>query len=200
METNIYELAKMHIPNKYGILPKVNMARCAWNSLRGNLHEWTPEVANSLKHGPLYEIKYFLSRLPYTTKLVNMNWSEEVLESFGFVKAKIKNKVTQDHYIGSYTVGECALDNPDVYLVDGTLERFTKELYPYVFLVNYVTQPENKKLSNLKGKCLTIDKYKVAGIKIYNEYREECENPPMPEIFTEWENEKYFGSDLSRFM
>ena len=83
------------------------------------------------------------------------------------------------------------IDNPDVYLADGTLETFTYELYPYTFLANYVTNPENRKLSNLKGKCLTNDKYDRAGIQIYNEYGTECENPLMPEIFTEWEAKKY---------
>ena len=191
MNTEISELAKMHIPNKHGDLHKVNMAECAWSALRGCLHLWTPEVANAKPYGRLNEIKYFLERLPYTTKLVNMNWSQSVIESFGYVKTKIKDEVTLDHYIGSYTVGECSLDNPDVYLADGTLETFTYELYPYTFLANYVTNPENRKLSNLKGKCLTNDKYDRAGIQIYNEYGTECENPLMPEIFTEWEAKKY---------
>ena len=38
---------------------KLNMARITWNSLRGNLHEWTPEVANAQPRGELYEIKYY---------------------------------------------------------------------------------------------------------------------------------------------
>ena len=191
MNTEISKLAQMHIPNKHGILEKVNMAECAWYALRGCLPLWTPEVANAEPRGPLYEKKYFLHRLPYTTKIVNMNWSQAVIENFGYVKEKVKYKVTQDHFTGSYTVGECALDNPDVYLEDGTLDTFTYELYPYTFLANYVTNPENRKLSNLKGKCLTNDKYDRAGIKIYNEFGTECENPLMPELFTEWEAKKY---------
>jgi len=177
------------------------MARVTWNALRANLHEWTYDVSNALPRGKYYEMKYFLVRLPYTMKFVDLHWSNSVLDKFGFVNKTIKDQVTHDHFIGSYTVGECALDNPEKYLIgDETLHTFTEELYPYTFISNYVTHSENKALSGLKGKVLTKDKYKTIGIELYNSNGYICENPELPEGFTEWENKKYFGSSLSEFM
>ena len=190
----ISELAKMN-------QVKRNMARVTWNALRANLPEWTDKVSNALPRGKYYEIKYFLMRLPYTMKFVDLHWSSDVLDDYGFVNKTIKDKVTHDHFIGSYTVGECALDNSEQYLIgDETLHTFTEELYPYTFISNYVTNTENKKLSNLKGKVLTKDKYKTIGIELYDNNSNLCENPELPEGFTLWENNKYFGSNLSEFM
>lgn len=194
MTTTISQLAKMN-------QVKRNMARVTWNALRANLHEWTYDVSNALPRGKYYEMKYFLVRLPYTMKFVDLHWSNSVLDKFGYVNKTIKDQVTHDHFIGSYTVGECALDNPEKYLIgDETLQTFTEELYPYTFISNYVTQSENKALSGLKGKVLTKDKYKTIGIQLYNSNGYICENPELPEGFTEWENKKYFGSSLSEFM
>ena len=198
MSISIFELARMNVPDRHGLFPKKNMAKCAWHALRGCLSLWTPEVANAKPYGPLNEIKYFIQRLPYTTKLVNMHWSQAVIENYGYVSKKISGVVTQDHYIGSYAIGEHALDNPDIYLVDGTLDTFTEELYPYTFLANYVTQDENIGLRDLKGKCLTDDKYEFLNIKLYDEYGNESENPKMPMDFTVWEASKYSGTIISR--
>ncbi len=194
MTQTISQLAKMDFVKR-------EMARLAWKCLRVNLDEWTYDVSNALPHRKHYEKKYFLVRLPYTMKFVNLHWSNSVLDKFGFVNKTIKDQVTHDHFIGSYTVGECALDNPEKYLIgDETLQTFTEELYPYTFITNYVTQSENKVLSGLKGKVLTKDKYKTIGIKLYDNNSNPCENPELPEGFTEWENNKYFGSSLSEFM
>ena len=198
MSISIFELARMNVPDRHGLFPKKNMAKCAWHALRGTLPLWTPEVANAEPYGPLNEIKYFIQRLPYTTKLVNMHWSQAVIENYGYVSKKISGVVTQDHYIGSYTVGECASDNPDIYLADGTLDTFTEELYPYTFLSNFVTQDENIGLRDLKGKCLTDDKYEFLNIKLYDEYGNESENPKMPMDFTVWEASKYSGTIVPR--
>ena len=174
---------------------KLNMARITWNSLRGNLHEWTPEVANAQPHGKLYEIKYFLSRLPYTMKTVNFAHATNVVEQFGYVSAPIKDEVTKDHFVGSYSIGECALDNPDVYLADGNLDAFSLELYPYTFVTNWVTQKQNKELSNLKGKVLTEEKYTKANIQLVINGNI-VENPKLPQTFTDWENRKYFSNNV----
>ena len=176
---------------------KLNMARCTWKLLRAGLEEWTPEVANAVPRGKLYEIKYMLSRLPYTMKGVPYAHSLTVIENYGYVKKTIKDTVTTDHFFCSYTTGEFALDNPDTYLADGTLEKFSMELYPFTFLTNWLTQEENKKLSNLKGIELTQDKYAKLGIKLYID-GEQVENPELPEGFTEWEDEKYFPNSLYR--
>ena len=111
------------------------------------------------------------------------------------LKETIKDSVTKDHFFCSYTTGEFALDNPDIYLADGTLDTFSMELYPYTFLTNWLTKKENDMLSTLKGKKLTKDKYKSLGIKLLIN-GEKVENPELPEGFTEWEDEKYFPNSL----
>ena len=176
---------------------KLNMARCTWNALRGNLHEWTPEVANAMPRGKLYEIKYMLSRFPYTMKSVPYAHSATVIENYGYVKKTIKDAVIKDHSMCSYTTGEFALDNPEIYLADDSLETFSMELYPFTFLTNWVTKKENDMLSTLKGKELTKDKYDKLGIKLYIN-GERVENPELPKGFTEWEDEKYFPNNLFR--
>ena len=191
VETEISVLAGMHVANKWGECEKISMAECAWDCLRGGRRQWTHEVSNAKPYGKYYSKKYFLSRIPYTTKMTNMNWSESVINLVGHTNKKIKDVITQDHYIGSYTVGECALDNKEIYLEDGTFEKFAYELYPYTFLTNYVTCEENNALSKLKGICSTDEKYERAGIRLYNQYNVECLNPLMPEEFTKWEQIKY---------
>lgn len=174
---------------------KLNMARCTWNALRGNLHEWIPEVANAMPREKLYEIKYMLSRFPYTMMAVPYAHSATVIENYGYVKKTIKDTVTKDHIFCSYTIGECALDNPEIYLADDSLGTFSMELYPFTFLTNWVTKKENDMLSTLKGKELTKDKYDKLGIKLYIN-GERVENPELPKGFTEWEDEKYFPNNL----
>ena len=173
---------------------KLNMAQCTWHAMRGVLHLWTPEVANAQPYCELYEKKYFASRLPYTMKYVMYAHSAEVVNSYGYVKEKVTG-VTREHFIGSYTVGECAFDNPDIYLADGTFDTFSMELYPYTFLANWVTKEQNELLSTLKGAELTKDKYTKLGIQLLIN-GDVVENPELPEGFTEWEDEKYFPNSI----
>jgi hypothetical protein len=168
---------------------KLNMARATHTSLVSLLDMWTPEVAHSKPHGYLYEIKYFITRLPYTMKSVSYACSRRARMAYS-------NETAKDHFIGSYTVGEFAMDNPEEYLIgDGALEKFSMELYPYTFLTNTVTKDENRELSSLKGKKLTKDKYDAIGIELLigGSVRK---NPDLPEGFTEWENGKYFSTSI----
>tara|TARA_Y100001951_G_C11199591_1_gene216337 strand:+ start:107 stop:709 length:603 start_codon:yes stop_codon:yes gene_type:complete len=185
---------------------KRDVARIVWRAMKANLVEWTPEVSKAKPHGPLYHIKYKIVRFPYTMTSVPLHWSESVKSQYGYITSKIKNEdptksTTKDHLMGSYVVGEYAMDRPDIYLADGTLDKFTEELFPYMFLTNYVTNDENDQLSNLKGKVLTKDKYEIIGIVLYNRYGQICENPLPPEPLTLWESEKYhIGNTLNAFL
>ncbi|SVC71421.1 uncharacterized protein METZ01_LOCUS324275 [marine metagenome] len=185
---------------------KRDVARVVWRAMKANLVEWTPEVSKAKPHGLLYHIKYKIVRFPYTMTSVPLHWSESVKSQYGYITSTIKNEdpmkaTTKDHLMGSYVVGEYAMDRPDIYLADGTLDKFTEELFPYMFLTNYVTNDENDKLSNLKGKILTKDKYETVGIVLYNRYGQICENPLPPESLTLWESEKYrIGNTLNAFL
>ena len=173
---------------------KMRMATMAWHAMRGVLPLWTPEVANAQPYRELYEMKYYASRLPYTMKYVMYAHSAEVVNSYGYVKEKVTG-VVREHFIGSYTIGECAFDNPDIYLADGTFDTFSMELYPYTFLANWVTKKQNESLSNLKGVELTKDKYKKLGIQLLIN-GDVVENPELPKGFTEWEDKKYFPNSI----
>jgi hypothetical protein len=164
---------------------KLDMARMAHINLASLLPMWTPEVTHSKPRKPFYHIKYYISRIPYTMMSVPYAWSRRALSAYD-------DEITKDHFIGSYAVGEFAMDNPEKWLIgDGALEKFTMELYPYTFLTNTVTKDENRVLSSLKGKRLIKDKYDAIGIELFiNEIAHS--NPDLPEGFTEWENEKYF--------
>ena len=129
----------------------------SWNNLRANLHLWTPEIANAKPYREGYHIKYDMCRFTYCMSRIHTHY-----ESTKAVKGKTKN--THDHILGSSLVGECVLDNSDIFLKDE--KGFDKmfELYLHGLLVTFVTKEENDLLAQLRGKFLTKDKYNEVGI------------------------------------
>jgi hypothetical protein len=174
-------------------------ARISWNNFRANLHLWKPEIAKAKPYKKDYHIKYDMCRFTYCMSKIHTFYKSE--------KALSRNYLpnTYDHILGSSLVGECILDNSDIFLKDDKGFEKMFELYLHSLLVTYITKEENDKLAQLRGKVLTKDKYNEVGIilkkvspKIHPKYFSKLgdavntvELPAPPKILTEWEITKF---------
>ena len=159
-------------------------ARMSWNNLRANLHLWTPKIANAKPYREGYHIKYDMCRFTYCMSRIHTHY-----ESTKAVKGRTKN--THDHILGSSLVGECVLDNSDIFLKNEKGFEKMFELYLHGLLVTFVTKEENDLLAQLRGKFLTKDKYKEVGIVLQDKEGNQVELPAPPKILTEWEIKKF---------
>ena len=96
-----------------------------------------------------------------------------------------------DHYLSPLQVAAFIYESDDDYYLKN-FDAF-KDMFKLCCYTHRVTPNENKKLSHLKGKILTRDKYKHLGIKLYKN-NEEIDNTIITPIgYDDYEQKKIDG-------